>query len=100
MLLRIGCHQYAKLTVFIGKLIDRKNSSAISSVARVGPAREYNRRPTVELNAHALRTLPGSLPAGCTAGYSTSRTCEIGLSEHAGVHYRSIVYLVDACSAG
>jgi D-lactate dehydrogenase len=53
-----------------------------------------------ELNAHALRALPGSLPTGCTAGYSTSRTCEIGLSEHAGVHYRSIVYLVDACSAG
>jgi D-lactate dehydrogenase len=52
-----------------------------------------------ELNAHALRSLPGSLPAGCTAGYSTSRTCEIGLSEHAGVNYRSIVYLVDACSA-
>jgi D-lactate dehydrogenase len=52
-----------------------------------------------ELNAHALRTLPGSLPEGCTAGYSTSRTCEIGLTEHAGVPYRSIIYLVDACSA-
>ncbi|MDH5209321.1 MAG: FAD-binding oxidoreductase [Burkholderiaceae bacterium] len=53
-----------------------------------------------ELNAHALRTLPRSLPAGCTAGYSSSRTCEIGLSEHGGVPYRSIVYLVDECSAG
>jgi D-lactate dehydrogenase len=53
-----------------------------------------------ELNAHALRKLPGSLPNGCTAGYSSSRTCEIGLSEHAGVTYRSIVYLVDACSSG
>ena len=52
-----------------------------------------------ELNAHALRALPGSLPEGCAAGYSTSRTCEIGLSAHAGVPYRSIVYLVDACSA-
>jgi D-lactate dehydrogenase len=52
-----------------------------------------------ELNAHALRALPRSLPNGCVAGYSTSRTCEIGLSAHGGVTYRSIVYLVDACSA-
>jgi D-lactate dehydrogenase len=51
-----------------------------------------------ELNAHALRHLPGALPAGCRAGYSSSRTCEIGLSEHAGVPYRSIVYLVDEAS--
>jgi D-lactate dehydrogenase len=51
-----------------------------------------------ELNAHALRKLPAALPAGCAAGYSTSRTCEIGLSEHARLPYRSIVYLVDACS--
>jgi D-lactate dehydrogenase len=51
-----------------------------------------------ELNAHALRLLPGALPAGCAAGYSSSRTCEIGLSEHAGVPYRSIVYLVDEAS--
>jgi D-lactate dehydrogenase len=53
---------------------------------------------TPELNAHALRTLKDSLPEGCTAGYSHSRTCEIGLSMHAGVPYRSIVYLVDACT--
>jgi D-lactate dehydrogenase len=53
---------------------------------------------TPELNAHALRTLKDSLPQGCTAGYSHSRTCEIGLSMHAGVPYRSIVYLVDACT--
>jgi D-lactate dehydrogenase len=53
---------------------------------------------TPELNAHALRTLKDSLPEGCTAGYSHSRTCEIGLSMHAGVPYRSIVYLVDSCT--
>jgi D-lactate dehydrogenase len=53
---------------------------------------------TPELNAHALRNLKGELPAGCTSGYSNSRTCEIGLSLHAGVPYRSIVYLVDSCS--
>jgi len=51
-----------------------------------------------ELNAHALRHLNKDIPQGCSAGYSTSRTCEIGLSHHAGMPYRSIVYLVDACS--
>jgi D-lactate dehydrogenase len=51
-----------------------------------------------ELNTHALRKLKPALPAGCDVGYSTSRTCEIGLSDHAGIPYRSIVYLVDACS--
>lgn len=55
---------------------------------------------TPELNAHALRSLKDSLPADCTAGYSSSRTCEIGLSKHADLPYRSIVYLVDACSTG
>jgi D-lactate dehydrogenase len=50
-----------------------------------------------ELNAHALRNLRTALPAGCTDGYSTSRTCEIGLADHTGVPYRSIMYLVDAC---
>jgi D-lactate dehydrogenase len=52
-----------------------------------------------ELNAHALRKLRPALPESCDTGYSTSRTCEIGLSQHAGIPYRSIVYLVDACSA-
>ncbi|SMH34613.1 FAD-binding and (Fe-S)-binding domain-containing protein [Azospirillum agricola] len=53
---------------------------------------------TPELNAHALRHLKKDVPAGASSGYSTSRTCEIGLSDHAGLPYRSIVYLVDACS--
>jgi len=51
-----------------------------------------------ELNANALRNLESQLPQECTAGYSTSRTCEIGLSVHSGRHYRSIVYLVDRCT--
>jgi D-lactate dehydrogenase len=51
-----------------------------------------------ELNAHALRHLKAALPAGCGVGYSSSRTCEIGLSQHAGVPYRSIIALVDACA--
>jgi D-lactate dehydrogenase len=52
-----------------------------------------------ELNASALRDLRASLPAGCEAGYSTSRTCEIGLSLHAGIPYQSIVHLVDRCTS-
>ena len=40
-----------------------------------------------ELNEHALRRLKPSLPPQCTTGYSTSRTCEIGLSEYAGFPY-------------
>ena len=51
-----------------------------------------------ELNAHALRDLRAAIPAGCTEGYSSSRTCEIGLAQHSGITYRSIVHLVDAAS--
>jgi D-lactate dehydrogenase len=35
------------------------------------------------------------VPKGCGSGYSTSRTCEIGLADHAGISYRSLAYLVD-----
>ncbi len=52
---------------------------------------------TPELNAAALARLKQQLPAGCNQGYSNSRTCEIGLSLHAGIPYRSIAYLVDRC---
>ncbi len=47
-----------------------------------------------EMNAHALRTLAPAIK-GCEAGYSTSRTCEIGLSLHGGIPYRSIAHLLD-----
>jgi D-lactate dehydrogenase len=50
-----------------------------------------------ELNEHALRHLQQALPAGCKQGYSSSRTCEIGLSEQAGFPYHSIIHLVDKC---
>ena len=48
-----------------------------------------------ELNASALADLKAELPAECRSGYSTSRTCEIGMSLHSGIPYQSIVYLVD-----
>jgi len=51
-----------------------------------------------ELNAHALRTLPDALPKSCPEGYSSNKTCEIGLTEHTGLEYRSIAYLLDECS--
>ncbi|MGB6650360.1 MAG: hypothetical protein WBG01_17665, partial [Bacteroidota bacterium] len=51
-----------------------------------------------ELNASALHDLRGALPADCTEGYSTSRTCEIGLSLHSGKPYRSILSIVDECT--
>ena len=50
-----------------------------------------------ELNEHALRDLKAALPAECSRGYSSSRTCEIGLSEMAGLPYQSILYLVERC---
>ncbi len=53
-----------------------------------------------ELNEHALRQLKAGLPASCNAGYSSSRTCEIGLSEIAEMPYQSILYLVERCSRG
>ena len=46
------------------------------------------------LNASALSQLAAEIPSDCTAGYSNSRTCEIGLSEHAGIPYRHIVFLL------
>ncbi|MFB9887468.1 FAD-binding and (Fe-S)-binding domain-containing protein [Balneatrix alpica] len=53
---------------------------------------------TPELNASALRHLAAQVPSGCHEGFSTSRTCEIGLSHHSQVDYKSIFYLVDRCS--
>lgn len=53
-----------------------------------------------ELNAWGLRNLrPQIEKAGVVAGYSNSRTCEVGLTTNSGVPYQSIVYLVDAHTA-
>jgi D-lactate dehydrogenase len=52
-----------------------------------------------ELNEHALRHLKSALPVECVQGYSSSRTCEIGLSEYSGLPYRSIIRLVEACTS-
>lgn len=49
---------------------------------------------TPELNAHSLRSLKDAVQH-CSEGISTSRTCEIGLTQHGGIDYHSLVYLVD-----
>jgi D-lactate dehydrogenase len=51
-----------------------------------------------ELNEFGLRRLKKQLPSDVDTGYSTSRTCEIGLTTHSGIDYRSILYLVDQCT--
>ncbi len=51
-----------------------------------------------ELNKHGLRNLKIQIPEEVRYGYSTSRTCEIGLSLHSGISHQSIVYLVDKVS--
>jgi D-lactate dehydrogenase len=52
-----------------------------------------------ELNRHGLQNLKFQLPEKVKHGYSTSRTCEIGLSLHSGISHKSIVYLVDQVSS-
>ncbi|MCQ2444621.1 MAG: FAD-binding oxidoreductase [Mailhella sp.] len=49
------------------------------------------------LNAGALAGLSAKLE-GCEAGYSTSRTCEVGLTLHGGKFYSSLLYLIDECT--
>jgi D-lactate dehydrogenase len=51
-----------------------------------------------ELNRHALRHIHKDLPANCTCGVSTNRTCEIGLTAETGINYQSIAYLLEKCS--
>lgn len=49
-----------------------------------------------ELNDFGLRKL--KLGEDCHEGFSANRTCEVGLSSHSGVPYRSIAYLLDRVS--
>jgi D-lactate dehydrogenase len=51
-----------------------------------------------ELNTHGLANLRNQLPDTVKEGFSTSRTCEIGLSMHSSISYKSIIYLVDRAS--
>lgn len=51
-----------------------------------------------EINRHGLRHLREQLPADAKRGFSTNRTCEIGLSEESGIQFSSIFYLVEECT--
>lgn len=52
-----------------------------------------------ELNRWGLRKLRPAIEAsGAREGYSNSRTCEIGLTDNSGIPYKSIAYLVYACT--
>ena len=51
-----------------------------------------------ELNESALEGLREHV-CDCDSGYSTSKTCEIGLSLHSEIPYRSLLYLVDAATS-
>lgn len=48
-----------------------------------------------ELNEYALRKLKAQVK-DIPAGYSNSRTCEIGLSSNSGIPYVSVAYLVNS----
>jgi D-lactate dehydrogenase len=50
-----------------------------------------------ELIASALEGLAEQVRE-CSEGYSTSRTCEIGLTLHGGIPYRNILFLLEECS--
>lgn len=51
-----------------------------------------------ELNRSALTHLRSAVAGVCREGYSNSRACEIGLSLHSGIYYRSILYLLERCT--
>jgi glycerol-3-phosphate dehydrogenase subunit C len=48
-----------------------------------------------ELNEYGLRELKEQIPANCKEGYSTSRTCEIGLEKISCMDFKSIFYLIE-----
>ena len=50
-----------------------------------------------ELTASSLASLKET-SSGCSGAYSSSRTCEIGLSRHSGLQFDSILRLLDDCS--
>ena len=47
-----------------------------------------------ELNKASLKYLKKGVE-GCSTGYSNNQTCEVGLSFHSGIPYRSVLHLID-----
>ena len=48
-----------------------------------------------ELNQHGTKGIEKQLPVSCSDGFSTSRTCEIGLTAHSHRSFKSIFYLIE-----
>ncbi|MCH1928795.1 FAD-binding oxidoreductase [Shewanella sp. A25] len=51
-----------------------------------------------EINASALRNIKKLLPAEIREGYYANRMCEVGLTQHSGISYRHLAYLLEECS--
>eukprot|EP00775_Hariotina_reticulata_P006936 gene6936-7154_t len=68
------------------------NEVVPSGIPCCGMAGDRGMRYT-ELTGSALQHL--NLPQQCQDGYSTSRTCEMSLSNHSGINFRGLVYLID-----
>lgn len=58
-----------------------------ASCAKTGMAGDRGMRYP-ELTKGACQHL--NLPANCTDGYSSSRTCEINMSQHSGINFRRV----------
>mmetsp|Transcript_11821 Transcript_11821/g.30188 ORF Transcript_11821/g.30188 Transcript_11821/m.30188 type:complete len:1140 (+) Transcript_11821:170-3589(+) len=63
-----------------------------SGIPCCGMAGDRGMRYT-ELTESSLQHL--DIPEGCCDGYSTSRTCEMSLSNQSGINFRGLLYLVD-----
>ncbi|WP_410877558.1 FAD-binding and (Fe-S)-binding domain-containing protein [Myroides sp. DW712] len=48
-----------------------------------------------ELNQHGTKDIEKQLPVTCSDGFSTSRTCEIGLTANSHCSFKSIFYLIE-----
>lgn len=48
-----------------------------------------------ELNSYGLKDVKSQIDPNCSTGYSTSRTCEIGLEKACNIDFKSIFYLIE-----
>lgn len=51
-----------------------------------------------EINAVALRNIKKLIPVDVKEGYYANRMCEVGLTQHSGVPYRHLAYLLEECT--
>ncbi|WP_434940419.1 FAD-binding and (Fe-S)-binding domain-containing protein [Shewanella sp. HL-SH8] len=51
-----------------------------------------------EINASALRNIKNLIPTEVKQGYYANRMCEVGLTQHSGISYRHLAYLLEECS--